>query len=116
MERQKYWTEAIAVGSQEWIEGMKGKIGTTRLRIVNEAVVKQSKKQIKVYTRRKKRANTMSSMRTKRHMRFIEKPIWCGTSGAVCLRVKNILIDTYAFLLAWKENLNGLTGSISFMS
>jgi hypothetical protein len=56
MERQKYWTEALAVGSQEWIEGMKGKIGTKRLRIVNEEEVKQSKKTDKVlYSQEKSR-------------------------------------------------------------
>lgn len=44
MERQKYWTEALAVGSQEWIESLKCKIGTKRLRIVNEEEAKQSKK------------------------------------------------------------------------
>lgn len=35
MERQKHWTEALAVGNKSWIDKIKGKIGKKRLRIVN---------------------------------------------------------------------------------
>ena len=34
LERQKYWTEALAVGDENWINKIKGKIGKKRLRIV----------------------------------------------------------------------------------
>lgn len=34
MERQKHWTEALAVGDESWIEKIKGKIGKKRLRII----------------------------------------------------------------------------------
>lgn len=35
MERRRYWTEALAVGSEGWIRKIKGKIGSKRLKTVN---------------------------------------------------------------------------------
>lgn len=44
LERKKYWTEALAVGSQSWIQKMKGRIGSNRLRAldVEEKITKAS--------------------------------------------------------------------------
>jgi putative transposase len=60
MQRQKYWTEALAVGSQAWIQGMKGKIGINRLRIVHEEDMKQSGKKIDIFYSRKESPQTNS--------------------------------------------------------
>ena len=46
MERQKHWTEALAVGDESWIEKIKGKIGKKRFKIIQS---KSDKKKI-LYT------------------------------------------------------------------
>lgn len=38
MERQRYWTEALAVGDKSWIEKIKGKIGKKRFRVISSEV------------------------------------------------------------------------------
>ena len=37
LERQAYWTEALAVGEEQWVVGIKGSIGKNRLKIVKIA-------------------------------------------------------------------------------
>lgn len=52
MDRQKYWTEALAVGSQGWIQEMKGKIGINRLRSVHEEEFKQFGEKTGIYSQK----------------------------------------------------------------
>ena len=35
MERRRYWTEALAVGSETWIDRIKGKVGKKRIRVID---------------------------------------------------------------------------------
>jgi REP-associated tyrosine transposase len=43
MERQRYWTESLAVGSEEWIDKIKRKIGKTRIIVIDTKHFKEHK-------------------------------------------------------------------------
>jgi putative transposase len=60
MERKKYWTEALAVGSQAWIQKMKGRVGSNRLSAVEDVEdMARSKKPAIPYSHKKSRSKRL---------------------------------------------------------
>ena len=59
MERHKYWTEALAVGSKDWILKMKGKVGSNRLRALDVEEKTPGKGTGNIYLKSKKRTRKL---------------------------------------------------------